>query len=518
MSYTLLQQAATIVGAVELYEFDFGEGVVEYYCSARRSIFHDWREGDGLVEYKPLPLKRSVLKNQGQADPDTIAIGLPTRPSFMGLLGKGAVSRLQLRIIRGFGPLTTATEANYQRYWFVGDLSDLDVTRTKTQANLRSLEYIFRETQVPRIIFQGSCNNDLFGLVCGIQKSDFTFTFDLREVYEDGTLLRANVNPATQDPSGTQSYDPDDHIQLGDGLGDPPLDEGYGGLGFYTLGRVWRDSLPEAPRHILAHTYLAGDGANQCRFKLLAPLPTLETDGKVGPDEVPSNNLLLDSEVPNGPAWSSVSGPTVELYDAPGPFFATKATRITTTVSGSRVEQAISSLGFLIGVTYTFALWIRAGTSGTKRSDVILTNQDGDVLRVRIKWDEGEIPTLQIVTSLGDYVSLNPRLSPVGEEGWFLFSVDVDYGAGDGNVTVQIYPDSDSGGSFNKSILFYAGMVKNGAGLTEYEPNQAVWLSASFGCSKSSYPCFAKFDNLVNRLAFDKQPSVHPVLTGFRRP
>lgn len=512
MTYTLRQQAATIVGAVELYEFDFGEDVIEYYTSGRTPMSHDWRQGDGEVEYKPLPIKRSSVKNAGNLNADTLAIGLPTQPSFVGLLGKGAVSTLQVRIIRGFGPLTTATESNFLKYWFVGNLADVNVTRTKTQANLRTLEHIFRDTQVPRPIFQGTCNHDVYGLGCAILRKNFQFTFDLRETLEDATLIRVNVNPATQDPSGSKSYDPVDHVQAGDGRPDPPLDPGFGGIGFYTLGQVWRDSLPEAPRHIMAHIYDPGDGTNQCRFKIMSPLPTLDTDQNF---EDPSNNLVQNSEEFDASTWSLQNGILVNLYDTPGPFFATKAAKLEATATSSLTRQVITS-GFSNG-TYTCAVWIKQGTA--IETDIVLSNQDGDVLRPKIEWTVSEQPFVKIVSETGDYIGIVPTIVKITADNWYLFSFDFDWFAIDGDVTLQILPDSDIDGSFNKNVYVYAAMIKNGPRLIEYEANQPIWLSASFGCAKTGFACSsAKFDNLDNLLKFSKQPSVNPVIIGFRKP
>lgn len=511
MTYTLRQQAATIVGAVELYEFDFGENVIEYYTSSRQPYKHDWGLGDGEVEYTPLPIKRSSLKNAGNLSADTVALGMPTRPSFVGLLGKGAVSTLQVRIIRGFGPLTTATESNFLRYWFIGNLADINVTRTKTQANLRTLEFIFRETQIPRALFQGTCNHDVYGLGCAIPRTDFQFTFDLRETTEDATLIRVNVNPVTQDPSGTNSYDPADHVQLGDGL--PALDPGFGGIGFYTLGQVWRDSLPEAPRHIMAHIYDPGDGTNQCRFKIMAPLPTLDTDQDF---EEASNNLVLNSEEFDAVSWTQVSSPVVTLYNVPGPFFATKAMKLEATISGSLVEQVIAAAGFSTGVTYTCALWIKNRTS--LETDLILTNDDSDSLQLKIEWAVSEQPFVQVTSEVGDYVGIVPTIVRVTDDNWYLLSFDFDWFTADGDVTLQIEPDSDSGGSFDKNVYVYAAMIKNGSGLIEYEANQPIWLTASFGCAKTGFACgIDKFNNLDNLLKFSEQPSVNPVVIGFRK-
>ena len=515
MTYTLRQQAATIVGAVELYEFDFGENVVEYYTSARRPYRHDWGLGDGEVEYKPLPIKRSSLKSAGNLASDSLTIGLPTRPTFVGLLGKGAVSTLQVRIIRGFGPLTTATEPNFLKYWFIGNLSDINVTRTKTLANLRTLEYIFRETQVPRPIFQGTCNHDVFGFGCAIPRTDFQFTFDLRETLEDATLIRVNINPVTQDPSGSKSYDPVDHVQAGDGRPDPPLLPGFGGIGFYTLGQVWRDSLPEAPRHIMAHIYDPGDGPDQCRFKIMAPLPSLGTDRDY---EAASNNLALSSEEFNASAdWTIVNSLAVTLYDVPGPFFATKAAKLEATASGSLTRQVIASGGFIPSATYTCAIWIKKGDS--LETDIILSNVAADSLRAKIEWAGNEQPFITIVSEAGAYIGIVPTIVKVTEDNWYLFSFDFEFVGGDGDVTLEIEPDSDSGGAFDKNVYVYAVMVKNGTDLVEYEANQTIWVTASFGCAKTGFACGTdKFNNLDNLLKFSEQPSVNPVIIGFRKP
>lgn len=252
MAYSNEREAAILAGVKELYEFDFGAGHIEYYTTARKAVSHDWGDGNGEVTYKPLPISRESIGREGQVAPDEVSITLPTQGTFVDTLAKGALGTVQVRIIRGFGELTAATESNFQRYWFVGVLADTRVNRIATVGQVRSIEYIFDKTLGPRDSYQPVCNNSLYEGRCGrgISIDDFTYTAELVEVTKDGTEVVLEINPGTQ-----HGNDPEDHWQIGDGdLGD------VDGVGFFTLGQVWDSRSPGGRRMCIEHSYDAWTG------------------------------------------------------------------------------------------------------------------------------------------------------------------------------------------------------------------------------------------------------------------
>ena len=198
-----------------------------------------------------------------------MSLTLPTEGAFVDTLAKGGVSTVQVRIIRGFGALTAATESNFQRYWFIGTLADTRVNRVATVGNVRSVEYIFDKTVGPRDSFQPVCNNSLYEGRCGrgIDIADFTYTAELVEVAKDGTEVVLEINPGTQ-----HGNDPEDHWQIGDGdVGD------INGVGYFTLGQAWDSRLDAGRRMVIEHSYDPLDGVGRngnpiARFRLMAPL------------------------------------------------------------------------------------------------------------------------------------------------------------------------------------------------------------------------------------------------------
>ncbi len=251
MSFKTQQEAVFISGATEMYEVDFGDHV-EYYNVSPRTVPFDGHD------YLPLPIARGEVSRNPELGSDELNLSLPLNPTMVKYLGDGAPGLIEIRIIRGFGDPVTQPE-NYKKYWFIGLLTSIKWVRTTLQATIASKDLLLLISLLPRVRMGPTCNNELYGPVCGLNRDDFRGLFQVLELQRAGTRLRL----LPQDAFALAHYQEGD-VDAGEGVVTP---------GYFTLGRAWENGYEAGMRHVVGHTWTSPQSV--CFVELHSPIPDL---------------------------------------------------------------------------------------------------------------------------------------------------------------------------------------------------------------------------------------------------
>lgn len=180
MSFDVRQEAWSLIGETEFYEFDFGTAF-ERYTSGRRAVTAFGER------WLPLSLRREGFDEDYTLKPTEIRLIMAVRPSFIGLVTQGGVDAVALTITRGFG---TDYASDYRNPWWRGLLTQVSCGVTEAEGVMEDGRALLADTLFPRVRVSGSCNNELFDSVCGLSAAAFQQTRTVLEIQQSGLVLK----------------------------------------------------------------------------------------------------------------------------------------------------------------------------------------------------------------------------------------------------------------------------------------------------------------------------------------
>jgi len=268
MAFKDILQARALVGELELYEIQIGDDV-EYFCSRQTPVVleaNHWGPGEpaSQITYVPVPVGRGDTTSNNNLSGGDVNLVLPAQgqTDLVTLLKDGGMRPVEVRIIRGWGDPSNAD--NFQRYWFVGQLTELQSSSRVIACKLKDkLLFQLESTDVPGYRAQRLCNHAVYDLdTCGLLETDFEYHFEVDAIVDNNRTIRvSNISGQT---------DAQSKLNIVDSAG---FAEIKATVGTYSLGKCRKRGTTDPKVRITAHS--RPSDSNNIEFQLQFPATAL---------------------------------------------------------------------------------------------------------------------------------------------------------------------------------------------------------------------------------------------------
>ena len=251
MALTDLLELRTLINEHELYEVDYGGSLpTQYHTTQSHEVVIPLAHAltppgaVGDTTYVPTPAARDELETNIKLNGGSLSLGLPSElTNLKTMVIDGGLHKATLRIIRGWGDPLNAPE-NFQRYWFIGELTETQTAQHVLICTFKDGTYNFENIESPRARAQRTCNHDVFDDNCKLTEVQAPFLVE--EVLDNGKRIRVTDQSGFPLISGSLKGDVPGDYTVDPFI--PPVS------GYFTLGKIRDGSLIGQKTFITAHT------------------------------------------------------------------------------------------------------------------------------------------------------------------------------------------------------------------------------------------------------------------------